>query len=148
MNIRLATLDDFEALYELGKNTPEFTVSKEDTFMDSEEFKYALTDPSCVFLLAEIENRPIGFIYANMIDYHKPLLVQDACLVYLTIIPEFRRAGLAKQLYDTCVDYLKKKGATGIYGWANTESDGAIINFLEREGFDKGHTYTWMDKKF
>lgn len=147
MNIRLANESDFPTLYELGKNTSEFRVSAKEVFMDADEFKFGITDPNSVFLVSEQEGVITGFIYASLIDHDKPLEKQSACLIYITVLPAFRKQGIAQQLYQACETNLKERGVSGIYSWANIESDGAIVEFLEKEGFAKGHTYVWMDKE-
>jgi len=58
--------------------------------------------------------------------------------------PEYRKKGVAQELYDACTKDLKDHGVTRIYGWANTESD-SIIQFMKKNGFAEGHRYIWMD---
>jgi GNAT superfamily N-acetyltransferase len=148
MNIRKAEEKDFFDLYELGKNTAEFQVSVREVFMDADEFKYGITDPHSVFLVAEENNKIIGFVYAADLDYDKPLKKPTACLIYLTVVPEYRKHGIAQVLYTACEKSLKDDlGITGIYGWANTEGDGAILRFMEKQGFSMGHKYLWIDKE-
>jgi len=145
--IRKATKSDFPVLYKLGEETAEFRVSANEVFMDADEFSFGIVDPNSVFLVAETNNNIIGFIYASLLDHDKPLEKQSACLIYIMVLPEFRGQGIARQLYLKCESCLKELGAQGIYAWANTESDGAILKFMEKQGFAKGHKYIWMDKK-
>lgn len=145
--IRRATADDFEALYELGKRTPELSVGADGEFMERDEFLNAIETPVGIFLLAETDGAISGFIYANRKDPDRPLKSAWACLVYLAVAPEYRRQGVAKQLYDSCLVFLKDAGVNHLYAWANVESDGAIVRFMEREGFAAGHKYMWMDKE-
>ncbi|MEK7672771.1 MAG: GNAT family N-acetyltransferase [Patescibacteria group bacterium] len=148
MNIRPATLADFEELYSLGKATPELKVSATEDFMEPDEFKWAITNPNGVFILAETENQKVGFIYANAKDLEEPFEKNKcACLVYIAVKPEFRHHGIAKKLYLECEKKLKEFGISNIYTWANTESDGAIIEFMKKNGYNTGHKYVWMDKK-
>lgn len=147
MNVRLATKEDFPVLYELGKSTKEFQVSAKEVFMDAGEFAFGIEDSHSVFLVAEENDNIIGFIYASDLDHDKHLEKRSACLIYITVIPEFRGKGIAKTLYQRCELILKERGISGIYSWANNEGDGSIIEFLEKEGFFKGHTYVWMDKE-
>lgn len=147
MNIRLAKSEDFPILYQMGKQTVEFRVSAREVFMDAGEFKFGITDPNSVFLVAEETNKIIGFVYASLIEHDKPLEKQSACLIYMTVLPEFRKHGIAQKLYTECEKALKLKGVSGIYGWANTESDGAILKFMEKQGFAVGHKYVWVDKE-
>lgn len=145
--IRRAVKEDFDALYKLGKRTPELSVMANGEFMEEDEFLNAIETPSGVFLLAESEGVVSGFIYTNRLDPDRPLKTRWACLVYLAVDPAFRRQGIAQELYNACVAILKEQGVNHLYGWANIESDGSIVRFLEREGFAPGHKYMWMDKK-
>lgn len=145
--LRTATASDFATLYALGKATPEFKVGATGEFMESDEFLSAITSPHSVFLLAEADGAIVGFIYVNTQDIERGLKTQWACLVYLVVSPMYRKQGVAKQLYDAAVMELKAFGVTALYTWANTESDGSIISFMEKQGFATGHTYRWMDKK-
>jgi|SRR3989338_7197182 len=147
MQIRLAKLDDFIELYEIGKNTPELKVSATEEFMDADEFKWSITNPNGIFLVAEEEKSKIGFLYASARDIERPFKNKYACLVYLVVTPEFRRKGIAEKLYLEAEKKLKELGVTNIYGWANSESKGEIIKFMKSNGFSEGHKYMWMDKK-
>lgn len=147
LKIREATANDFNELYKLGENTPEFKVSTDGEFMELDEFISAIKNKLSIFLIAEKSNQIIGFIYANRKDTDRPLKINWACLVYLVIKPEFRKQGIARALYDECVKRLKQSGITNIYGWANDESDGSILKFMKKQGFNIGHRYVWVDKK-
>lgn len=146
INIRLASLEDLPALYEIGKNTIELKVSSTEEFMSMDELKWSIENPENIFLIAENNNRAVGFIYANSKDKDKPFKDRYACLVYLAVIPEFRRTGIAEKLYSQCEIKLKEIGINFIYGWANADSK-QIIKFMKKHGFSEGHKYIWMDKK-
>ncbi len=147
MIIRKAVPEDFETLYEIGRNTSEFRVSAKEVFMDAQEFKFGIIDSNSVFLVAEESGEIIGFVYASLLDHDKPLEKQSACLIYLTVLSEHRHKGIANELYIACERTLKERGVSGMYGWANIESDGAILEFMKKQGFAQGHKYVWMDKE-
>lgn len=147
MIIRKATENDFEKLYNIGKITSEFRVSAKEVFMDAEEFKFGIIDPNSVFFVSEENGEITGFVYASLLDHDKPIEKKSACLIYLTVIPEYRHKGIANELYYACEQTLKQMGVSGIYGWANVESDGAIVQFMKKHGFAEGHKYVWMDKE-
>ena len=90
IRIRSVLIDDFAELYEIGKTTPEFRVSATEDFMDVDEFKWSITNPDGIFLVAEERNKKIGFIYANAKDMERPFEHKYACLVYLVVMSEFR----------------------------------------------------------
>lgn len=147
MIIRPATTADFDSLYELGKDTPELQVSATEEFMAPDEFRWALTDPNAVFLVAQEGDGLHGFVYATADDKEKPLPNKWACLVYLAVAPEFRRRGIATSLYAECVQKLKDMGMTDLYGWAHAQGSGGITQFMQGHGFQEGHLYRWMNKK-
>ena len=147
MNIRAATTEDFESLYELGLATSEFKVSSSGEFMEPDEFLSSIENPHGTFLLAGYNEEVIGFIYADRRDAERAPKTKWACLVYLVIKPEHRKKGVAQKLYDACGAELKRHGITRVYGWANAESDGSVIAFMKKNGFDEGHKYLWMDKE-
>ncbi|MBI4086089.1 MAG: GNAT family N-acetyltransferase [Candidatus Liptonbacteria bacterium] len=147
MVIRSATKSDFDALYKLGAETPEFRVSRSGAWMDPDEFMSAIENPSGTFLLAESEGGAAGFIYANRQDPERGPKTKAACLVYLVVRPEHRKQKIGQQLWDACLGDLKKHIVTYVYGWANAESDGSMVGFLKKNGFSEGHKYAWMDKE-
>lgn len=136
MTIRSSTAEDFDTLYHIGKTTPEFRVSANEVFMDADEFAFGISgDTNSVFLVAEEGGNIVGFIYFSANDLDKPVKHVYACLVYLTVLPEYRKQGTAQQLYEEAVFELKKKGVTHVYGWANIEGDGAIVKFMEKRRY-------------
>lgn len=147
IKIRPVAEKDFAELYDLGNNTPELKVSGTEDFMDKDEFRFSMTDAKSVFLVAETEGELAGFIYAGTQDAERPLPNKWACLVYLVVKPKFHRCGIASELYNHCLAELKKRNITNLYCWASVESDGAIGQFMKKQGFAEGHQYMWMDKK-
>ncbi len=144
--IRKANLKDFKELYKLGLNTPELRVSKDEPFMDKDDFKSRILSKRHIFLVAENNEKIAGFICANAKDIDRPLKNKYACLVYIAVLPEYRRHGLATLLYDKCIKELKGMGITHIYGWADADTE-AVQKFLISKGFKAGDKCIWMDKK-
>ena len=147
MKIEQATMEDFDKLYVLGQGAPEMRVSGTEPFMTEEEFKWAINNPNGVFLIVKEGEKIVGFMYADIKDYGKPLKSIYACIVFVVVLPEYRRKGIATSLYEECKEKLRDMGCTNLYVWANAESSGEIIKFMEKQGFIKGHKYIWMDKK-
>src|SRR3989344_6369292 len=145
MKIRNATLNDFVELYSVGLNTPGFRVSANEPFIDNDDFKLRINNPKHIFLLAEENKKVVGFICINTADADSPVKNRYACLVYIVVLSDFRKNGVAQRLYKESEKKLKNIGITHIYSWANTEGDGKIIKFLKRNGLAEGHKYVWMD---
>lgn len=147
MKIQPAIIEEFDKLYQLGKNAPEMRVSATEEFMTTDEFEWAICNPHGVFLTAQEDNALIGFIYADIKDYGKPLKNIYACIVFLVVVLPYRRKSVATKLYQACIDRLIKMGCTHAYVWAHAEGNSEIIRFMEKQDFNKGHKYLWMDKK-
>ena len=147
MTIRTATIADFQHLYLIGTHTSELRVSSVEPFMDPDEFRWAITNPDGVFLVAEVDQNIVGFIYANTNDIEKTFQNKYACIVYLVVIPPFRRRGVAQRLYLETEKKLHTKGVSHLYCWAHDSGTGEIVRFMEKQGFIQGHSYRWMDKK-
>lgn len=146
MKIRLANLKDFDKLYEIGKNTPEFKVSANKLFMEKDEFKFLIKNPDGLFLVAEKGNQIVGFVCASSDPAEKSLTTRYANLIYITVLPAFRRQGIAQKLYNECEKRMKKSGFSNMYCWAHAGKNSSIIEFMCKQGFAKGHDYVWMDK--
>jgi predicted N-acetyltransferase YhbS len=139
-----ASLRDCGPLYDLAASFPELRVSGTNAFMDRDELTAAVTDKAAVCLCARIDGGLVGFIYASTRDLDMPLSKHWACLVYLAVRPELRKRGIAGQLAEACLAELKRRGITHIYGWARV--GGAVVPFMEKRGFTRGHEYVWMDR--
>jgi predicted N-acetyltransferase YhbS len=146
MKIRKATAKDFEDIYRIGIGITELQVRQHTHFMERGELKIGITNRDHVFLVAEDEGKIVGFIYGSTKDMDSPLAHKWACLVYLAVIPKYRRRHVATMLYSDCIKRLKQRGVTHIYGWANSKGN-AIQKFLQKHSFKPGNTFVWMDKK-
>ena len=144
MNIRKPLPTDLASLWALGMRTPEIQVNDKHPFMCIEELEAATKSEHGVFLVAEnIVHKIVGFIYAELTDAE----ARDwACLVYLVVASSERRRGAGQKLYDACMTELKARGVHRIYGWVRSSSP-AIRAFMEIQGFEAGHEYTWMEKR-
>src|SRR6185369_17458353 len=126
--IRVATIKDFETLYAIGLATPELQVSSTEPFMDKDEFFWRIKNPNGIFLAAETINtkRPIGFMYADIDDKNKPIKQKYAFVIYIAVLPEFRKHGIAQKLYDVCVEKIKEAGLNNICCWARNKRKSPI----------------------
>lgn len=146
-SIRTATAADFDELYRLGLDTPEIQVSATSVFMEHAEFLSAIESSRTIFLLAEVPEEIVGFIYVNTQDLDRAPDTKLACLVYLVVRPEYRRQGVAQALYEACVSALKACGHRYLYVWATLGGDQGMIKFMGQNGFQAGHPYLWMDRE-
>ncbi len=148
MNIRKATVKDFDKLYSLGLNTPELQVTDNEPFMYKDEFKSCIKNKTGIFYLAEENNEIIGFIYFDTRDAEKNYEnceTKWACLVYIAVNNKHRGKNIATKLYETSIKDLKKNKVTNVYAWANPKS--GVLDFLKKKDFKEGHECIWMDRK-
>ena len=92
---------------------------------------YPTFNPS-YWLLAYLENKPVGFILANINSTHQPNFVEGH-LEYFSILPEFRKQGFGAQLHYFAMSYLKDLGAAMYDGNTSTENRG-MIRLFEKSG--------------
>ena len=146
MNIKKATSKDFNKLYKLGLKTKEFQVNPNELFMAKDEFESRIKDKNDLLLLAEENNKILGFILFGLKDADRPMKNKCACLTYLVVNQKYRKKGIAQILYNESIKKLKKKKIKIIYGWACEESK-SIRKFVKKQGFLEGNKYIWIEKK-
>ncbi len=146
--IRYATLEDIDAVYELGCSTRELRVSANALpFMSKEELETTIRNYDAIFLVDD-NNQPnamsniIGFCLACISDVEKPGALDQACIVYLAVDSDFREDGVGSALYNQTIAELRERGVKYIYAWA----DQSVVKFLQNRGFAKGKECVWMDR--
>ena len=142
--VRKAELEDAPRLYRIGLSTPELKVSSQVDFMTPKELESSITTPDGIFLLAKCDYLTVGFIFALINDLDKLPNDSQACIIYLVVVPKFRRQGVAQKLYDQLQKELTARGIVYTYVWACPTS--GVVNFMERQGYKSGRTCVWMDK--
>lgn len=122
MEIRSATIDDFENLVELNKsiyiNNPSFDDDLNPDFMDTNEgkeyIKESITDPNGICLIAEEGGKFLGYTSGS----RKPIPWRRSKyfeLINLGIIPEAKGKGLGKALLVEIEKAAKAAGYEKIY---------------------------------
>lgn len=142
VNIRRMVEDDVEAVYVLGKQTPEFAVKPGSPgFWRREQLRRWLNSADDILLVAEANGEVIGFILSQ---FHQP--TGKATLENLVTKPGCRRQGIATDLLTTCLDQLRANGVTYVCGLTHTENI-PTITFLQKHDFQRGHNFAWMAKE-
>jgi GNAT superfamily N-acetyltransferase len=144
MNIRSAQNEDLETLLEMGKQLhlvekkfePLLTFSSEEA---TQRYSRELINPNALLLLAEENQRPIGYLYAHAEKVEYLATNQMECEIEVVFVfPEFRGRGVAQLLINRCIEWTKTKDVyrikTGIYA-QNTSSQSAFTKI----GFEPYH---------
>ncbi|MFH0986533.1 MAG: GNAT family N-acetyltransferase [Candidatus Micrarchaeota archaeon] len=144
IQIRRATLKDFNKTYYLADRIPELKVSDKEPFMDKQEFMFAMKNPDGVFLIAEENGKIVGFTYSSIKIRGKEKI---ACFVYLAVHPKYRKKGIGTILWDERLKRLRKRKVVRVYEWISA-SNKRMQRFSEKHGKLKpGKKFIWFDRK-
>lgn len=137
VNVRRALRVELDRLFQFALAVPELQASNQRVFMDKGEFNRWLFEVlNTVTLVAERRGRILGFLYATLEE-------TSARIVFLAILPEYRRRGIGTALHHELKAHIPREVAfVGIYALL----DSPVIPFLEKIGYLSGKQYIWMDR--
>ncbi|HEX3127281.1 MAG TPA: GNAT family N-acetyltransferase [Thermoanaerobaculia bacterium] len=137
VNVRRAYRVELDRLFQLALSVPELQASNQRVFMDKGEFNRWLFEVmNTVTLVAERRGRILGFLYATLEE-------TSARIVFLAVLPEYRRRGIGTALHHELKVHIPREVAfVGIYALL----DSPVIPFLEKIGYLPGKQYLWMDR--
>ena len=154
MNIRYGNRWDAKLLSGLGAktfydsfvevNTPEnIALYLKQSF--SEEIQSAqLSDPETVFLIAELDGSPVGYVKLNLNrDYDSQMNPKTLEIERIYAVKEFVGKGVGSQLMQACVDEARQRGCNSI--WLGVwEKNPRAIRFYKKWGFQEIGMHTFM----
>jgi len=116
VKIRRATKDDLDLLVEFGEELYlverefelEMAYSKEES---KERYRRQLVNPEAVFLVAEVEGKLVGYVYAHnerAEGVRGGRVVCEMEVVYVE--PKYRGRGVAGRLVEECKKWAGSKG--------------------------------------
>lgn len=137
VNVRRAYRVELDRLFQLALSVPELQASNQRVFMDKGEFNRWLFEVmNTVTLVAERRGRILGFLYATLEE-------TSARIVFLAVLPEYRRRGIGTALHHELKAHIPREVAfVGLYALL----DSPVIPFLEKIGYLPGKQYLWMDR--
>lgn len=94
------------------------------------------------WLLAYLDEKPVGFILANYNPDYAPDEVAGH-MEYFSILPAFRNQGFGTQLHYYGMHYLKELGARVFYGNTSTENKG-MNRLFEKSGCTQSPEHTFL----
>src|SRR5688572_15680905 len=151
VNLRYATTSDARLLSELGAKTFYDTFAKENTPENmaahlkrsfSTEILYAeLSAPENIFLIAEVENEPIGFAQL-ILDSKEDSLRGSKCMEVRRIYAsqEYIGKGVGKLLMQASIQEARQSGCDSL--WLSVwERNPRAIEFYKKWGFHEVGTH-------
>lgn len=141
-----ADKDDRREILEIYRQTPELHTNAVFDFFDPEQFDFALTKPSKLFLVAvdHDDSAVKGFVFINI--KHQTVATEKARLIHLAVVPEMRKAHLATRLLHECEERLKAMGITNFYSCVNVKNI-PMGELLLKNDFKKGELFYRYEKK-
>lgn len=125
--IKLMTIDDYEALFMLWKNTPNMGLRSLDDSRDGIS-RFLNRNPNTNFVACE-DNKLVGAILCG----HDG---RRGYIYHTVVLPEYRRRGIASSLIETAVEALRKEEITRVC--LNVmESNAQGKKFWLSKGWDK-----------
>ena len=137
-NIRLVTIDDYDAIYELW-NAVEQSRRALNPVDDSRDgiAMYLKRNPNTCFA-ADMDGRIIGVILTG----HDG---RRAIVHHLCVHPEYRRMGIADKLVAKAEEALKEEGIQKIFGLVFKDNDPANA-FWENQGYSLRTNLNYRNK--
>ena len=146
VKIRLATIDDLSTIFHLGEKlfTPQEVSSLYRTWDEYEVTHLFNTEPEYM-LVADIEERVVGFLLGSVIEKHNTAW-NYGHLVWLGIEPEVSRQGIASQLFERFRDLVQEAGVRMLLVDTQADNDQAL-RFFEGKGFTNpiDHVYLTLN---
>ncbi|OJJ14456.1 hypothetical protein BKI52_42500 [marine bacterium AO1-C] len=141
--IRRANEKDFSAIYQ-------FVNELEETVFEAEgqkiAFKQNTANPDFIYLLAELNEKPIGFIscHAQYLLHHGGQKIGEIQEMYVS--PENRKIGAGKKLMDELKRVAKQNGIVQLEVTSNKKRM-ATHRFYQRENFINSHEKFTLELK-
>ncbi|OGY56724.1 MAG: hypothetical protein A2Y84_01370 [Candidatus Colwellbacteria bacterium RBG_13_48_8] len=140
LHIRDMELSDVDQVYEMGKETPEFTVSDSPGFWGKEDLERWVKDKrEDVLLVAEVEDKIVGFVLAK---YHKATRLGTITNIFVK--GTHRGRGIGGTLLEKTKSQLLNKGATYLYALIKEQNDPSL-GLFRSAGFAEGYDMTWVE---
>lgn len=138
IKIRRAKNKDINSVYILGEQVDELKFSNKN-FHEKFELKHFLKGKDNIFLVAEIDKKVEGFLYAKIIS-------KDWCMLdNLVVSKKFRNNGMGSQLLEELYKLLKKMKVDYIQVIEDVTKK-KTREFWRNKGFKEQKVFVWADK--
>ncbi len=146
IDIRQMEIDDLSIVYHMGEKlftSDEFPILYR-TWDAYEVTDYFTSDPEYC-LVAESDDRVVGFVLATTIEKEGTAWKRYGYLSWIGVAEEHQRTGLAQRLYKRLEEKFQKDGVRMVI--ADTEADNEkAIAFFKAMDFTISERYLWLGK--
>jgi ribosomal protein S18 acetylase RimI-like enzyme len=143
ITIREMELDDLAPIYHLGEKL--FTAREAPNLYrtwDEYELVELFNSDSELCLVAESEGKVIGFALGTTIEKDRSAW-KYGHLVWLGVLPEYRRAGAAARLFNQLKELMAREGVRIVI--VDTEADNlSALHFFRKMGFGKPEEHIYL----
>lgn len=141
MQIRLATLNDIETLFQIRTSVVENHQSRQElaTLGVTPQTIAQMLQTNCRAWIAEIDKQPIGFSFAN---------ASDRMVFGLFVLPEFEGRGAGRALLQQAENWLWSQNATEIYLFTGNDPSLRAYGFYQHLGWQAGEVQSDSQIKF
>lgn len=144
IDIRPMKPTDVAQVYQSGIDVEQFqtseTESKKTPFWPKERLYKWVNEENDVLLIAEDEDRIVGYFLSHL---HQPTGI--AYIENLYVAKTYRRQGIGTTLMKNGLKRLSENGCRYVAALTKP-SNTTMQSLLERDGFNRGETFIWMDK--
>jgi len=154
MNIRYGTTDDAKMLSELGAKTFYDAFAKDNTpenislyiknSFSTEIQLNELSDSNIIFLIVELENKPIGYAKLKLDSKIESIMGTNSMEIErIYSLQEYIGKGVGKELMLAAINEAKQKDCNSL--WLGVwEKNPRAINFYKKWGFREVGTHIFM----
>lgn len=143
IEIRTATIDDLAAIFHLGEKV--FTSQEYSNLYrtwDEYEVTYLFNSESEYVLVAEVEERVVGFAMGTIIEKARSAW-NYGHLLWLGVDPDFARMHIGSLLFDRFRELMEEDGIRMLM--VDTQADNkAALKFFHRKGFENPTEHVYM----
>jgi ribosomal protein S18 acetylase RimI-like enzyme len=143
VKVRTAAIDDLAGIFHLGEKvfTPQ-EVSNLYRTWDEYEVTHLFNSESDYMLVAEIDEKLVGFCLGSVIDKARSAW-NYGHLLWLAVEPDVAGKGVAGELFEEFRSIMEKEGVRMLM--VDTQADNErAIRFFERKGFTNPIDHVYM----
>lgn len=143
IEIRTATIDDLAAIFHLGEKV--FTSQEYSNLYrtwDEYEVTYLFNSESEYLLVAELEDRVVGFAMGTVIEKARSAW-NYGHLLWLGVDPSFARKHVGSLLFDRFRELMENDGIRMLMVDTQADND-AALTFFHRKGFENPTEHVYM----